>query len=249
MALPGAEIFERAGLRAWPGIETEWDGNWVRRAANGYTQRANSVQSLDAADDANAASRISAATAWFRARDIRPTFRVTPLAGPGIIRALDAAQWDTVDHSHLYAMELGSMEADRRGEILALLDDRFLAAQQRLRGYDDERLDKLRAVLAAVEAPGRGIVLHGPDGEPVATALMVIADGIVVTGNVVTDPAQRRKGHAAGMMRTGLAWAKSAGATIAALNVAADNAAAQALYRGLGYRHRYDYFYRTPRAA
>jgi len=249
MALPGAEIFERAGLRAWPGIETEWDGNWVRRAANGYTQRANSVQSLDAADDANAASRISAATAWFRARDIRPTFRVTPLAGPGILRALDAAQWDNVDHSHLYAMELGSMEADPRGEILALLDDSFLAAQQQLRGYDDERLDKLRAVLAAVAVPGRGVVLHGPDGEPVATALMVIADGIVVTGNVVTDPAQRRKGHAAGMMRTGLAWAKSAGATIAALNVAADNAAAQALYRGLGYSHLYDYVYRTPRAA
>ena len=62
-------------------------------------------------------------------------------------------------------------------------------------------------------------------------------------------PAQRRQGYAAGMMRTGLAWAHSAGATVAALNVAADNRAAQALYRGLGYRRQYDYEYRVPRAA
>ena len=51
------------------------------------------------------------------------------------------------------------------------------------------------------------------------------------------------------MMRTGLAWAREAGATIAALNVAADNGAAQALYAGLGYRRMYDYAYRTPQVA
>jgi ribosomal protein S18 acetylase RimI-like enzyme len=51
------------------------------------------------------------------------------------------------------------------------------------------------------------------------------------------------------MMRTGLAWAKSAGANLAALNVAADNPAAQALYAGLGYARQYDYAYRTPVAA
>ena len=33
MALPDVEFFERAGLKAWPGVEVEWDGNWVRRAA------------------------------------------------------------------------------------------------------------------------------------------------------------------------------------------------------------------------
>jgi len=62
VALPSAAVFERAGLKAWPGIEVEWDGTWVRRATNGYTKRANSVQSLDIADDANAPARLAAAT-------------------------------------------------------------------------------------------------------------------------------------------------------------------------------------------
>ena len=50
------------------------------------------------------------------------------------------------------------------------------------------------------------------------------------------------------MMRSGLAWARREGAVVAALNVGADNAAAQALYAGLGYAHQYDYNYRIPAA-
>jgi GNAT superfamily N-acetyltransferase len=78
---------------------------------------------------------------------------------------------------------------------------------------------------------------------------MAVADGIVITGNVVTDKTQRRKGYAAAMMRTGLAWAHGVGARVAALNVAADNTGGQALYRSLGYAHRYDYRYRVPKPA
>jgi ribosomal protein S18 acetylase RimI-like enzyme len=66
---------------------------------------------------------------------------------------------------------------------------------------------------------------------------------------VVTDASERRKGYGGAMMRTGLAWARSAGAAFAALNVAADNPAGQALYRGLGYSAQYDYVYRVPGAA
>lgn len=249
MVLPGPDAFERAGLKAWPGVEVEWDGHWVRRAANGYTQRANSVQSFDPDDEDEAPARIRAAADWFVARGIRPTFRVTPQAGPRVVAALDAAGWRSVDDSHLFAMELSSMDPDPRGRVYELRDPIFLRAQQRLRGYSDEKLAQLVAVLKSVDGPGRGIVVFTPDNEPAASALMAIGDGIVITGNVITDPAQRRQGYAAAMMRTGLAWAREAGATIAALNVAADNGAAQALYAGLGYRRMYDYAYRTPQVA
>ncbi|MFN3545819.1 MAG: GNAT family N-acetyltransferase, partial [Thiobacillus sp.] len=73
--------------------------------------------------------------------------------------------------------------------------------------------------------------------------------GIVITGNVVTDPARRRQGLASAMMRSGLAWARSEGARYAALNVQADNEAGKALYAGLGYTYQYDYVYRIPKEA
>ena len=246
MALPGVLAIETAGLAAWPGIETERDGGWIRRAANGYTKRANSVQSLDPGDDENAEARILAADAWFRARNLPPVFRQTPLAGPAILSALDELGWVRFDESYLFAMELEPQEAHPRAAILPIDDPVFFAVQQRLRGYDDVMLGKLKAVVAALTVPARGIVLRNAEGDAVATALMAIADGIVITGNVFTDPTERRKGHAAAMMRSGLAWAHSAGATVAALNVQASNPPAVALYSGLGYGYQYDYVYRLP---
>jgi N-acetylglutamate synthase len=249
LELPGADVVERAGLKAWPGIEVEYDGHWIRRWANGYTQRANSVQSLDPSDDVDAARRIAASEEWFWRRGQRPIFRVTPLAGPNVTAALDDAGWTSVDASHLFAMELREVASDPRGHLHDLLDPAFLDTQQHLLGYPDEKREWLRALLAMIDVPARGIVVRSTDGEPVASGLMAVADGIVITGNVITSTAYRRQGHGSAMMRTGLAWARSVGATIAALNVAADNHTGQALYRSLGYGRQYDYVYRVPATA
>lgn len=246
MGLPDAAVFERAGLKAWPGIEVEWDGGWVRRAAGGYTKRANSVQCLDPTDDAAAAARIVAAVDWLVARDLPPVFRMTPLSSPGLLAALDGQGWRAIDASYQFAMVLGPVQADPRGAIHDVDDPAYLAIHQKLAGYSDERQGKLKALLGAMAVETCGVVLSDDDGVPVASALMAIADGIVVTGNVVTDAGQRRKGYAAAMMRTGHAWAHAAGARIAALNVQVDNGGAQALYRGLGYSYQYDYHYRIP---
>lgn len=249
MILSGAEMFERSGLKAWPGIEVEWDGAWVRRAANGYTKRANSVQSLDPGDDSDAEARIAASVAWFKARGLPPVFRVTPLTSLRVIAVLDDLGWRSFDASYQFAMPLGPTQPDPRCRDHAVLDPAYLAAAQRLQNYSQTQMAGLKALLAALEVPARGFVLHDVDGAPVASALMTIADGIVVTGNVVTDPNQRRKGYAAAMLKSGLAWAHAAGAHIAALNVQADNTAAQALYAGLGYTNQYAYSYRAPGAA
>jgi GNAT superfamily N-acetyltransferase len=245
--LPDVETFERAGLEAWPGIEVKWDGNWVRRAAGGYTKRANSAQCFDPNDDADVEDRIIGASSWLVVRGVKPVFRITPLSAPALNEALDDAGWDEIDQSHLYAMKLEAQEPDAQGKLVPLLDPAFLAAQQKLQGHDDAMMTRMRALLAVMAVPATGIVIER-DGEPVASGLMAISNGIVITGNVITDPSRRRQGLAAAMMRTGLAWAHEKGATIAALNVQADNPAAQALYAGLGYQHQYDYSYRIPGA-
>lgn len=248
MALPSVEAFERAGLRAWPGIAVEWDGAWVRRAAGGYTKRANSVQCFDPADGADAEARLAAGIEWLRARGLPPVVRSTPLANAGLNALLDARGWAEIDHSHLYAMALGEFEPDAQGRITPLLDPGFLSAQQALQGHGNELMARMRALLAVMAVPACGIVIER-DGMPVASGLMAIADGIAVAGNVVTDPARRRQGLGAALMHTGLAWAKAQGATVAALNVQADNAAGKALYASLGYARQYDYSYRIPEPA
>jgi GNAT superfamily N-acetyltransferase len=245
--LPDVEAFERAGLEAWPGIDVKWDGNWVRRAAGGYTKRANSAQCLDPNDDVDVEDRIIGASSWLVARGVKPVFRITPLSSPALNEALEDAGWDEIGHSHLFAMALGDHVPDAGGRLFPVTDPDFLAAQQKLQGHDETTMTRMKALLAAIKVPASGIVVFR-DGEPVASGLMAIADGIVITGNVITHPGHRRQGFARSMMCTGLTWARDKGATVAALNVEAGNEAAKTLYSGLGYTHHYDYSYRIPGA-
>lgn len=245
MALPDAAAIETAALKAWPGLEAEYDGKWVRRAAGGYSKRANSVQSLDVADDGDAERRIAAAADWLTSRNLRPVFRLTPLAGPGIHAALNTMGWTEVEPSLLMAMALAAVEPDPRVSLLSPTDPKFLDAQQVLQGYDAETRGKLTAVVQALRVPAVGLVL-AEDGRPLASALMAVADGIVVTGNVITDQTRRREGLSSAVHTSGLAWAREGGATSAALNVLAANAGAIALYERLGYRRQYGYSYRLP---
>jgi predicted GNAT family acetyltransferase len=91
--------------------------------------------------------------------------------------------------------------------------------------------------------PAAGIVLTIYD-RPVSSALVAVADGIAIAGNVITAQADRGSGFGKATMNAGLAWAFGQGARVAALNMQADNAAASRLYQSLGYRHLYDYEYR-----
>jgi len=245
--LPSIETFERAGLEAWPGIEVKWDGKWVRRASKGYTKRANSAQCFDPNDDDDTDDRIIGASAWFIARGLKPVFRITPLSTPALEGELGDAGWQAIDQSHLFAMPLGPHEKDPDAKLVSVLDPEFLAAQQKLQSYSDATLAGMKALLGVMKVPATGILVYRDD-QPVAAGLMAIANGIVITGNVVTDPTRRRQGLAAAMMRTGLSWAHDNGATVAALNVQADNDAAKTLYKGLGFTHQYDYHYRIPGA-
>lgn len=247
MTLPDAEAFERAGLLAWPGIEEKWDGSWIRRAAGGYTKRANCTQCFDPDDFEDADVRVISASSWMVMRKIKPVFRVTPLSSPELNATLDEAGWRTIDPSHLYAMELGEHEADGEAQYFDVLDPKFLAVAQRLQAYDDAAMTGMKNLLTAFKVPAAGVIVYR-DGEAVASSIMAVAGDIVITGNVVTDPTRRRQGLAGAMMRSGLAWARKNGARVAALNVQADNEAAKALYAGLGYSHQYDYHYRVPGA-
>ena len=246
MTLPDAVALERAGMKAWPGIEVSQDGSWVLRAANGYTKRANSVQPLDPYDDDDLETRIAQVRDWYAARGLPPTFRMTPLASPELSRHLDAAGWTAVERSCALGMAMPDVTPDARGECLDPFGDRFLDAQRTMWGYPEIKMQKLIALMRAVPVPMTGVVLYSDENDAVATSLWAVADGISVTGNVVTDTTARRRGFASAMMRTGLAWAKAQGAATAALNVVADNAAARRLYAGLGYEWLFDYVYRFP---
>lgn len=245
MPAPTVLEIELAGLKGWPALDVERDGSLILRAAGGYTRRCNSMQIIDIEDDGDLDARLVRAMRWYRDRALPPVFRVTPLASPAVREQL--ASWPDEGHSHVVAMQIVSAadEPDGNVEFLPPASPAWLDAQQLLQEYSEDTRERLRHIVERIMTPARGVLLRDASGEPVASALMVVADGFVITGNVITAVWARGKGNAQRMMRAGLGWARRAGARRAALNVSADNEAALRLYAGLGYTHQYDYHYRV----
>jgi len=248
MPLPGVREIELAGLKAWPAHEQEFDAGWVRRASGGYSKRANSVQSLDAADNANAAERLTAAAEWLAARGLPPVARVTPLAGPGFVEALDGAGWETFEPSLVLMADLADTqhEVDDKIEVSVPGGSEWLAAQQQLQGYDAHRLACLKGIVVQMAPPALGLVLRDAGGAPVASAYVAVVDRFAFLGSVVTDAAQRHRGLGRRLIQSALGLAREAGARYSTLQMLKSNAPAFGLYSGLGYRLRYEYHHRRP---
>ena len=78
----------------------------------------------------------------------------------------------------------------------------------------------------------------GPGGSPALLGFVIfwlVHDEIHIL-NVATDPTQRRRGVAKALLQETLARGQSRGAVLATLEVRKTNAAALALYLGLGFR-------------
>lgn len=250
MAVPSVLAVETAALTAWPGLYTAYDGHWVWRAARGYSNRANSIQCLDPADDADAADRIAHFTEMFTRQGLGPIDKVTPLTAPGVLAVLDELGWDAYEPSRVLRMEMGgrAWEPRHHTALFAAADPDWRLAQAKMSGYSDYSIESVRLIIERIACDTRGILAYDKDGVPAAAALAGVANGIGIFGNVVANPAQRGQGYGRAVMCAALNWCRDAGAVAAGIQVAVPNTPAVTLYTSLGFGEGYDYSYRRPRS-
>ena len=247
MALTIAQI-EAATFTAWPAMTTAMDGKWLARFARGFTKRSNSIQCLDPTDDADAAARLSRMADLYPLNSLDPLFRVTPLAGPGVIAALDADGWEPFEESRVLTMPLhAGLAIPENVEVLDGADERYLDAFIALAGHNRRTRETLALLVNLIACRNAGIVIRDAGGEPAAAALAVNALGIGVYTNVITRADKRRQGLGRRLMQGALAWTREVGATDAVIQVVSENAPAVNLYTSLGFEEAYRYHYRRPR--
>ena len=130
----------------------------------------------------------------------------------------------SISHDHAPLADGVTVTSDATDDWLAVY----------LTGISDDRRPAAPAILAAIPER-RGFVLVRRNGEPIATALGVITDDIVIVECVMTHAVARRTGAAHLVMQGLEKWAAQHGARISALQAITSNAPAQALYARLGY--------------
>ncbi len=243
---PELVIAETRFLDAWPALETRWDGAWVWRYARGFTKRANAIQCQERADDGDAEARLLRLAQWSHEAGIAPVFRQSPLAGPGIVNALDRLGWEKVELSRILYLEplSAGFDSQHRTALSLRAGPAWIGPQCWLQGYDFETRRTLSEIIARMPDSATGITVFDSDNQPVASVLAVAVGDLAMFTNVVTAPTHRRLGLGRSAMGAALNAMADLGATRAVIHVSAGNAPAEALYAGFGFREIGTYIYR-----
>jgi N-acetylglutamate synthase len=225
---------ERAGVQAWPAVETAEVEGWLWRFANGGSQRANSVSTLDYTGT-DIDKTIADIEQRYRARGARPLFQISDVCAPrDLDQRLQIRGYIAKDRctTLIRPSPTGEVESGDGFEIFARATPEWTACYtsvitpDRRRTAPDILLRVPRgAAFCAVRRAGR----------IVATALGVTHGGVTIAECVASHAEARGQGAASTVMRGLAAWGASQGAHTIALQALEHNAPAQALYRSLGY--------------
>jgi N-acetylglutamate synthase len=258
---------ERTAAAHWRGTEEEWLGEWLLRAADGFTGRANSALPLGdpgrPLDDA-----LDYVAGWYRARGLAPMISVPlPLSGgdsaapgldgldgpdgPGRLGRLDAELtergWATrpgpafVMVADLPLTVTGpALPAGAVVRADADPDEAWLD-RYHYRGTDT-RPPVLREVLAS--AQDQAFISIRAESGVLAIARLSIAGGWAGLTAVEVDQHRRRAGLGLAITAAACAEAADRGVNRVFLQVEEGNAGARALYERCRFRYSHRYHYR-----
>jgi N-acetylglutamate synthase len=243
---------ERSAAAHWRGTEEQWLGEWLLRAADGFTGRANSALALgDPGVPLDAA--LDYVTGWYRARGLPAMISVPlPLAADGrdgLDAELTERAWATrpgpafVMVADLPLAVAGS-GLPTGAEVAAEADpDAAWLARYHYRGTDTQP-PVMREVLAS--AQDQAFISIRTESEVLAIARLSIADGWAGLTAVEVNPGHRRAGLGLAITAAACAEAVRRDVRRVFLQVEVGNAAARALYERCGFRYSHRYHYRMP---
>jgi len=239
---------EDACLNASAPPQQRWLDGWLMRLSPGKARRARSIHALfDGLLPLN--ERLALADATYREAGLPLIFRITPFTRPaGLDGELDHRGFVRVDETMVMHCPALPAQAEALPEGLVLQSPphaEFAEAVGALRGSPDDQRRSHAERLQLSPVPYQGWLLRRPgDGAVIACAQSAREGNMVGLYDVFVHPDARGQALSRRLCATLLAQASAAGASLGYLQVQADNSAAVAVYRRLGFVESYRYHYR-----
>ena len=232
---------EEACIKACPSPRQALLEGWLVRLSGGPMRRTNSVNPQRGGDH-DPRPLMTAFDRLYRAQG-QPTLYRAPSMAVGMAAALDAAGLAPQAETRTLFTEMAQPPvADAAVELLSRPSEPWFDLRFQLNGGEDA---SFRRMTAAIALPCAFAALR-LEGQVAAIAYGAIDQGPMIIEAVATAPEARNRGLARRTVGTLMAWGRAQGADAAALQVAADNAPAVAVYQGLGFhRELYRYHYRS----
>jgi N-acetylglutamate synthase len=242
-----AEALQIVCEAGWRAPMREQLGDWLLRAAGGFTGRANSV--LPVGDPGLPLDAALQRVQDFYARAHLPV-QAEVVVGSGIAVDLQARGWlaarpdqdDTLVQVATLAAA-GQGQYGRGGaadvRLSERLDDDWLLRYGRSAGNDP-------AVVRSVLESGERVIFARVSEPAIGVGRAVVTRGWLGLSAVEVEAGQRRQGLGSAVVDALLTWGHAGGARSAYVQVLADNDAALALYARRGFRTHHAYRYLRP---
>jgi len=236
---------ERIAALGWRATDAARLGEWLLRAAGGFTGRANSA--LPVGDPGRpAVEAIRAVQDWYADRGLPAQFQVPLPLAVDLDERLAADGWSAgVPVEVLVADVPNLMDAPARVDLPVVQvdptpDDAWVSAYH----YRGGTLPA-HAVRVLANGDGLGFASVRAGDEVLAIGRGSVNDGWLGVTAVEVEPGARRRGLGAHLLRGLVAWGARRGARSSYLQVSEDNEPALALYARLGFVPHHRYHYRT----
>lgn len=239
-------FIEELSLNAWASLQTVLYDGWVIRFANGYTKRANSVNPLYPST-IDLDEKIRFCESLYQVRNLPVVFKITPTVYPGNLdEELSARDYQKDSATSVQIVELGSINAQVTGKVCLQedLSDDWLEDFCRMSAVSEPNRETLRRILTNI-APRHCFVSLESDGRVIACGLGVLQSAYIGLFDIVTSRAFRGRGYGRQIVESILAWGKQNKAEKAYLQVMLNNPPALHLYEKIGFREKYQYWYRV----
>jgi N-acetylglutamate synthase len=242
-----ADELEQRAAGTWRAPRFERLGDWLLRAADGFTGRANSA--LAAGDPGRPLTdAVGAVRGWY-ARLRQPAMIAVPfpMTGPAgeLDGLLDALGWSRRDGPAIVmTARPGAIAGLTPGSVVApvLVMDAPDEAWLEMYHYRGQQLPPVARRLL-MSAPWQAFASVREDGQTIAIGRVAADAGWAGITAIETDLRHRRRGLATAVTAALATLAVEHGATGLYLQVEDGNAAARDLYEGMGFagHHRYHY--------
>ncbi len=236
---------EELSMNAWPAIQTILYDGWILRFANGYTKRANSINPVYFSNE-NIHDKIEECEKIFKEKNIPIVFKITPKIFPNNLdKILESKGYLVKDITRFQTLDIeeSDFEVSHNIKIEDDFNGGWLEAFCKLNKLSEENKNTIEKMFNNIISEKFFVSILDED-KIVGCTLGVLERNYVGIFDVIVDENHRNKGLGEKLIKATLRKAKDNGGEKAYLQVVDNNISAINLYKKVGFKEIYKYWYR-----